>query len=197
MRDLDETDLNILRLLIEDGRRPYSEIADKVAVSPPTVSDRIERLKELGVIRRFTLDVDRSMLDEGVTVLIDLTLKPGANGEVKKRLATLEAVEHVLVTADSHVVVKAVLEDADIEPLLNGALDMDDVAEYDVRLVTDSLWSPHISDASLAVTCDECGNRVTSEGVSARIDDELYHFCCESCRENFEEQYRQLADSAD
>lgn len=66
MRDLDETDIEILELLLSDARRPWSGIAEIVDLSPPAVSDRVARLQELGIIRRFTLDVDRSQLSEGV-----------------------------------------------------------------------------------------------------------------------------------
>ncbi len=39
MRDLDETDLEILQLLMSNARRPYSDIADIVSLSAPAVSD--------------------------------------------------------------------------------------------------------------------------------------------------------------
>ena len=50
MRDLDETDLEILQLLLSNARRPYSDIADVVGLSPPAVSDRVSRLQETGRI---------------------------------------------------------------------------------------------------------------------------------------------------
>ena len=53
-----------------------------------------------------------------------------------------------------------------------------------------------IFDADLAVECVECGNTVTAEGESARIDGTLYHFCCDSCRENFEERFDRIEEGA-
>jgi DNA-binding Lrp family transcriptional regulator len=47
MRDLDETDLEILQLLLSDARRPYSDIAETVGLSAPAVSDRVSRLREI------------------------------------------------------------------------------------------------------------------------------------------------------
>ncbi|WP_245180805.1 Lrp/AsnC family transcriptional regulator [Haloarcula amylovorans] len=66
MRDLDETDLEILQLLMSNARRPYSDIADIVGLSAPAVSDRVARLQEMGIINRFTLDVDGSQLRKGI-----------------------------------------------------------------------------------------------------------------------------------
>lgn len=71
------TDKEILRLLMENARRPYNEIAEQVNPSPPTVSNRIDRLRERGLIRRFTLDIDRSMLREGDSVFVELRVQPG------------------------------------------------------------------------------------------------------------------------
>jgi Lrp/AsnC family leucine-responsive transcriptional regulator len=195
MREIDDTDLNILRLLLEEGRRPYSEIADRVGVSPPTVSDRVERLQDLGVIRRFTLDVDRSTLDDGVEVLVDVYLKPGSNGDVKRRLATVDAVEHVFATADGRLTCKAVVQDGDVRPLLNEAVDMDVVERFEVDLLTDDIWVPYIGDGSLALDCDECGDAVDTDGVSGRDGDDSFYFCSDSCRTRFEDRRTTVTES--
>ena len=196
MRELDETDLEILQLLVADARRPYNEIADAVDLSPPTVSDRIDRLKELGVVRRFTADLDRSLLSEGVAVLVDLHVEPGRVSEVRSGVEDIDGVEHVFVTAGGNVVFHARLRDGAVEPLLADAVDTDAVREYDVRLLTDSAWHPEPRGVEFALECDECGNSVTSEGESARIDGDLYQFCCSSCRTRFEEQYEELKEAA-
>src|SRR6056297_1947594 len=102
MRDLDETDLAILQLLMSDARRPYSDIADVVGLSAPAVSDRIARLQEMGLIQRFTLDIDRSQLRKGIPVL--LTLDVGSDGgtvsSIRETLLEADAVEHVFTTAE-------------------------------------------------------------------------------------------------
>lgn len=196
MRELDDTDLGILRLLVADARRPYSEIANQVDVSPPTVSDRVERLEELGVIERFTLDIDRSKLNDGISVLIDIDLEPGAVGDIKHRLAEVEQVEHVFATADASIVVQATVRQDEVKAMLADAIDIDKVIEFDVRLLADSHWNPQVDGAEFAPDCDECGNTVDSEGESVRIDGKLHHFCCSSCRSNFQDRYEELKESA-
>jgi len=195
MRELDETDLEILRLLVEDARRPYSEIAEAVELSPPTVSDRVDRLREVGVINRFTVDVDRSLMSSGASVLVDLHVRPGHIEEVRDSLSNLAGVEHVFRTADSHLVFKANLRERQLERGLADVVD-EHVADYEVRLLTDSSWEPNPGGVEFALECDECGNTVTSEGVSERIDGELYQFCCTSCQARFEERYERFSESA-
>lgn len=196
MRDLDETDLQILRLLVDDARRPYSDIAEEVGVSPPTVSDRVDRLEEVGVIERFTLDLDRSMLDEGVAVLVELTIEQAAVAGVAETLSRIERVQHVFETADGRVVFKATVEQDGVRELVAEAVDLGHLVEMDVDLLADAEWSPQVSGTGFAIDCDECGNRVTEEGTTVRLDGDLYHFCCSSCRSNFEERYEQLKTAA-
>jgi DNA-binding Lrp family transcriptional regulator len=196
MRGLDDTDREILRLLLADARRPYSEIAEAVDLSPPAVSDRVERLQELGVVRRFTVDVDRSLLSEGVPVLVSLHVRPGTAGDVSDALSAAAAVEHVFRTVDDRVVCTATVPEGDLDEPLAAVLAGGDVREYDVRLLADTEWSPRLDTAELSPTCAECGNTVTSEGESERIDGDTYHFCCRNCRDTFVETYDRLREGA-
>jgi Lrp/AsnC family leucine-responsive transcriptional regulator len=197
MRGLDDTDRTILRLLVEDGRRSWREIADIVDLSPPAVADRVERLRDIGIVRGFTVDVDRSKLREGVPVLVTLSVTLQAASAIASDLGEVDSVEHVFVTADEEVVFNATVESGDVLSLLESSVVMEDVHDYEVSLLADREWTPHVGEAELALECAECGNTVTSEGETARLDGDLYHFCCGSCRENFVEMYEELREGAD
>jgi len=197
MQTLDEIDMEILRMLAEDARRPYREIADAVDRSPPTVSDRIDRLQEMGVIERFTVVIDRSTIDEGVPVLVDLDVHPDHVEAVRSAVSELRAVEYVFTAASAHVVFQASVPDGDVRGMLADALDFETVETYDVMLLEDVEWTPSVTGTAFAIDCAECGNTVTDEGETARIDGERYQFCCSSCRENFVERYAELRAAAD
>lgn len=194
MRGLDETDREILRLLLEDARRPYSEIAEAVDLSPPAVSDRVERLQDIGLVRRFTVDIDRSMLEEGVPVLVTVDTRPGAAGRVRGRLLGLDAVEYVFRTVDDRVVFTATVPGGEVGSLVADAVEMDDVRDYDVRLLAETDWSPRMAEVELAAECDECGNTVTAEGERETLDGEVYHFCCENCRAEFVGRFEEMRE---
>lgn len=196
MPELDETDLEILQLLVADARRPYSEIADRVGVSPPTVSDRIERLEDVGVIRRFTLDIDQGTLDAGIQVLVEVETTPGATADVADDLAARNVVEHVYATADGAVVAHAAVPEEAVGDVLASSVDMEDVQSYDVRLLTDQQWAPTVSGTAFAVDCEVCGDQVTSKGETLRTDSEVFAFCSTECREEFEIEHEALAESA-
>ena len=194
MRDLDETDRELLRLLLEDGRAPYSDLAEAVGLSPPAVSDRIDRLRELGVVERFTVNVDRSRLHDGVHVAVTLGVTPGETTTVREALADVTGVEHVFATADCRLFVVGTFPDGDIESALTPALGTGLVETIDATPLVAADWHPALGEATLGLECVECGNSVTAEGVTATIDGDRYEFCCGSCRARFEERYEELRD---
>lgn len=195
MRDLDDTDVEILRLLAEDGRRPYSAIAERVDLSPPAVSDRVERLQEQGVIRRFTVDIDRSKLRESSPVLVTIDANPASVDAVRESLADSPAVEHVFSTANARVVFHANVP-GDVRGWLLSTVDPDAIEDYEVDPLESVEWRVTVGGTDFAISCAECGNRVTEEGVTARIGGEVKQFCCPSCEARYRDQYEKLAEAA-
>jgi DNA-binding Lrp family transcriptional regulator/YHS domain-containing protein len=197
MSTLDETDVRILELLMEDARRPYSDIADEVGLSPPAVSDRIDRLRESGVIRGFTLDLDRSQLRAGVPVLVTLEPFADAVDDVREAVAGAESVEHVFVTAEGDVVFHARFRADVVREQLGRLVDRSQVDDHEVQVVSDAEWTPTVGGSEFALSCAECGNTVTSEGRTERFGGDQYHFCCPSCLAQFRERYEAFeADAA-
>ena len=199
MPSLDDTDLAILELLMADARRPWSDIAEAVDLSPPAVSDRVERLQDAGVVRRFTLDLDRSQLRAGVPVLVRLRLATDGADALREALRGDDAVEHVFTTAEGDLVCVARVPDGDVPAWLEGMGEGGTAAieDYTVTLLTDAEWTPSLGGTAFALDCAECGNTVTSEGETARLDGDLYHFCCGSCEARFTQRFEELAEGAD
>jgi DNA-binding Lrp family transcriptional regulator len=197
MRDLDETDMEILQMLLANARRPYSEIAEVVGLSAPAVSDRVARLEEVGVINRFTVDIDRSQLRSGIPVLVRIEPTAEDPSTVRTALTETGAVEHVLTTAEAEIVAFARVPDNDIASWLADTVDTDAIAAFEVELLAGSTWSPDVGGAEFALSCAQCGNTVDSEGTAARIDGSLYQFCCPSCEARFTEKYEELQEQAD
>lgn len=211
MRDLDEKDMTILEMLSEDARASYSEIGEAVDLSPPAVSDRVTRLEEAGVIRGFTVDLDRSQLQGGVPLLIEVSVAPGHSQDVRAAINDAEAVEHVFETAEGDFVLHARTPKRGVRDLLDDIAVGDGseqsssgsqtrsanaVADYEVSLLTDVDWDPTVGGAGFALECAECGNTVSSEGQASRIGDSVYHFCCLTCKNRFEQRYEQLENTA-
>lgn len=132
----DETDNEILRLLAENARRPYCDIAEQVNLSAPAVSDRVSRLRELGIIRRFTLDIDRSQLHDAAPILVRLEPELAAVEALQQALIEAVNVEHVFTTADSVIVFSATPSHRNVGKWLQEIIEMQDVRRYDVQLLS-------------------------------------------------------------
>ena len=199
MRTLDETDFEILRLLTEDARRPYREIADAVGLSSPSVSDRVSRLQEMGIIRRFTLDLDRSKLRGGVPILVELAVRPDSVEGIRDSLALADGVEHVFTASDPRVFFQSRLSNADVRTFLTDTFhpeELESITDYEVVVLTSANWTPQVSGTDLGVTCAQCGNDVSEDGETLRLDGSLYYLCCPSCLEQFKSRYDQFSANA-
>ncbi|WP_247729677.1 AsnC family transcriptional regulator [Halovivax limisalsi] len=195
MQSLDETDLEILRLLGEDSRRPFAAIGEAVGLSGPAVSDRVSRLEEAGVINGFTVDVDRSQLQAGIPVFVRASPQSIDVATLRERVADDEAVEHLFLTAEGELWFSGRTQVGAAHEWLDRLFEGESV-EYAVTLVDAVEWHPSLGATDFALTCAECGNTVDSEGESTRIDDEIYHFCCSSCRSRFSERYDRIEEGA-
>ena len=71
----DKFDLAILRELLTDSRRTLQEIGQAVKLSPTTCWSRIKRLEAEGVIRKYSIELDRARLGYQDTVIVQLTLE--------------------------------------------------------------------------------------------------------------------------
>ncbi|TFG04077.1 Lrp/AsnC family transcriptional regulator, partial [Candidatus Thorarchaeota archaeon] len=67
---LDEIDEKIIRMLQEDGRRSYSEIAEEVERTEVTIRRRVRRLVNQGIIKRFTVVLDPMKIGPRIRAII-------------------------------------------------------------------------------------------------------------------------------
>jgi len=107
---LDATNLAILRLLVDDPRLPMSELARRVGMSAPAVTERVQRLHEAGVIRGARLDLDQVALGLGITAYVRVRPMPGhllAIAELVKAIP--EIVECHRVTGEDCFIMKVLV----------------------------------------------------------------------------------------
>ncbi|WP_435335884.1 Lrp/AsnC family transcriptional regulator [Haloarchaeobius sp. TZWWS8] len=197
MPDLDATDLDILQLLLEDGRRSFREIADEVDLSPPSVSNRVERLRELGVVRRFTVEVDRTKLSGADETLLFIESTPDEAAAVLDAVKGVDGVEHAFRTVEARIVAKAVLSPSEVHDLFRETLDDEQVREYRIDPVLDSVWRPQLGAGGFDLECMVCGNTITSDGETVQLDTgDTYHVCCPVCAEKVMDEHDRLAEGA-
>lgn len=72
--DLDEIDVKILDILQRKGRTRRNDLAESVGLSLPSVSERMRKLEEHGVITGYHATVDHKRLGRDITAYIFVTV---------------------------------------------------------------------------------------------------------------------------
>ena len=99
MDRVDDKDLQIIEILSSNARISLRDIKKKVNLSPSSIRNRMEHLVEIGVIKRYTVDIDYRKMGFDIQVLVLMTAKPGTSRDLYSRLSKYEQVSEVLRTA--------------------------------------------------------------------------------------------------
>lgn len=92
---MDEVDRKIVERLRDNARMTFVDIGKALGVSDATVYNRVKRLMEMGVIKKFTIEVDETAVGKRVSGFIMVNVKPGSVKDVSKQLAEIERVSEV------------------------------------------------------------------------------------------------------
>lgn len=108
---LDAIDRNLIRLLRLNGRRPNSELASEVGLSPSACLRRIRMLEERGVILGYTALVAGPAEEENLVAIVRLTLEKQTEDYFKRFEAAVrehpEIEECFLMTGDVDYILRA------------------------------------------------------------------------------------------
>lgn len=148
---LDEVDIAIVRVLSEDGRASYSEIAKEVGVSVGTIRNRTNAMRESGALH-LNVWVDPSRVGLGINATFMLRVRPGAVEAVTTALTGLAEVGYVAALAgDYDVIADAFCRDvAHLGELLRDRIQtIDGVATVTTYVVTDIKYQSSMNIAGL------------------------------------------------
>ena len=85
--DLDTTDRDLLAALLEDARISQRGLAKRVGVAQGTITNRLRRLEEMGVIKGYTVLLDAESIGWTMTVITGLRIQKGSMIDVQQQIA--------------------------------------------------------------------------------------------------------------
>lgn len=107
---LNEKDLELIRALRKDSRKPIAALAKELGVPRATLQDRVRKLVKEGAIKRFTIVPDFSKLGRQITafVMVSFSPVPGlSQRELAREISEIEDVQEVhLISGQWDILVK-------------------------------------------------------------------------------------------
>jgi Lrp/AsnC family leucine-responsive transcriptional regulator len=119
--DLDPVDARLLDALARDGRISIADLARLIGLSSPSVSERLKRLEEAGVIEGYSVAINPAALGLPIAAWLRIRPIPGQLRKVADILRSLpEIVECDRITGEDCFIAKAHLRSVgDLEKLID------------------------------------------------------------------------------
>ena len=88
-KDIEDLDIEILKILDKDGRENKSNIATHLGKSPNTIKAHIEALESEKIIKAYGVQIDYEKLGYEIIAIIELTISKGKMIEVEREISRL------------------------------------------------------------------------------------------------------------
>ena len=109
---MDAFDTKILKLLVQNGRISGADIARKVNLSLPAVTERLRKLTKSGVIDKYTVQLNRPHLQLHLLAFINVWIDHTKSTPVKEQLIAFdEVLECHHVAGDCDLLLKVLVKD--------------------------------------------------------------------------------------
>lgn len=92
---IDNIDKQILSLLIENSKIPYTEIAEKINVSHGTIHQRVKKLEQRGIIKKSSIVIDYEKL--GYTFIFFLGIIVSQSNDIDEICKALIKIPQITV----------------------------------------------------------------------------------------------------
>jgi len=119
---MDDIDLKILDILQERGRTRRNELAEAVGLSLPSVSERLRKLEEQGIIKGYHAELDYRRLGKDVTAFVFVTVDSSKHYAqfIEHAIALDDVLECHAITGEGTHLLKARTDNtASLEKLLS------------------------------------------------------------------------------
>lgn len=196
---LDQLDVKIVRLLQEDARSSFREIAERTGSTTPTISARVKALEDVGLIRGYRAQLDHSVLG-GTSYVLTLTVQPQAAHQAVGALKGLAGVTHVHLLAGGRIVAHAHLRPPAhaLSHLHQALAEVPGLLAYDASEVIGSHERGEAAEIpeNVEVPCHQCKGPIHGEPVKGKFGERTHVFCCRQCLGAFRDRYEGLEKKA-
>ena len=109
----DELDWKILEILQDNARLTYAEIGRRVGLSPSATAERVQRMEDEGIIKKYSAELDYKKAGYSLSAYINISFK---DDDFKLFLKSIDDFPEIIncsrVTGKDCLVMKSVLKDS-------------------------------------------------------------------------------------
>jgi Lrp/AsnC family leucine-responsive transcriptional regulator len=107
-----DIDIQIINLLKENARLSFAEIGRKIALSPSSVRERVQKLEDMGVIMSYSVQLNEALLGNGLEVFVLLKIFDGKLNYILSEIKTFPEVQKAYrITGPYNILMVVVLRD--------------------------------------------------------------------------------------
>jgi Lrp/AsnC family transcriptional regulator for asnA, asnC and gidA len=142
---IDDLDINIIKELKKDARKSHRDIAEKLGVAEGTIYNRVNKLQEMGVIKRFMVDLDYAKLGYDLSAVIGIIVEGGFLAEIEEKIAKKPNVSALYdVTGDYDALIVAKFrEREELDKFIKGVMAIPHVKRTYTMLVLNVMKETH------------------------------------------------------
>ena len=196
---LDNTDIAIVKALIQDGRKSFRQIAREIKTSTPTVEARFSRLKGLGIIKNIQPIFDIEKIDGQMSALVFVKTILSQSTDIANKLASIPQVRGVYkMTGEYNIIIKVIMTHHPeyLEEFIKTKIaNIDGIKSASYQMITKTIKDdqsiPVIKEGSfLKIKCDYCDNDIFKDTKTMRVGQYERYFCCNSCLTLYKQKYK-------
>ncbi len=146
---MDAVDRKLISALRANGRASWAELGRLVGLSAPSVTDRVNRLEQAGVITGYRAAVAPSALGLGVTALVGILLSGSADHEdMGRRVREVREIEDCwFIAGEDSYMLKVRVHDVDeLERVVSRITRIKGVGRTRTTVVLSTKWEGRLAD---------------------------------------------------
>jgi len=175
-------------MLQKNSRSSNSEIASTVGVSVPTVKSRIDGLEKNGVIKRFSVVINRNAFQKNMIVYLLFEAPP----EKISELASQDSILELNVVSGRTILAKALFPTIQTFTQFLGNLDVQNLR---IMPVLETKKEEHEAEVGpemgVKMECAYCGTEIKNEWHKMKKQNRTLYFCCPVCLRNYKKNIKE------
>lgn len=139
--DLDNIDRAIISILLDDARASQRKLSREIGVAQGTITNRIKRLEDAGIISGYSVVIDPEKVGWSMTIMAGLRIAKGRMIDVQQKIAADPRVFSVYdVTGDwDSIVLARVKNRADLDDLTKTVFTLEGVTRSFTHVVLNTV----------------------------------------------------------